>query len=332
MDYNLGRLEKVKLREVWTHEAINFTNWLSKEENLELLSQELGIENIKLKRTEAPAGNFNVDILAEEENTERNIIIENQLEVTNHDHLGKIITYASGHNAEIIIWIVKEVRDEHKQAIDWLNEHTNDKINFFAVKMELWKIGNSDPAPKFQIISKPNNWTKEIRKDSNRTEPTETKLLQLEFWNYFKDKYEEESILRFRNPRPQHWYSFAIGSGIAYMSYTASTRDNKIACEIYIPKEQGLFNELIEKKELIEKEIGKSLEWMELPEGKASRIKLSIEGDINNKEEWGRYVLWMKKTGERFLKVFSRYIPLAKESMNMKKEFLEEVGREDEEE
>lgn len=119
----LSKLDKVDLREVWKHEALDFTNWLAKPENLELLSAEIGID-ISLIQTEASVGNFNIDILAEEENTGRKIVIENQLESTDHDHLGKIITYASGFDTEIIVWIVKSVRDEHKQAIDWLNEHT----------------------------------------------------------------------------------------------------------------------------------------------------------------------------------------------------------------
>lgn len=137
----LSKLKKVDLREVWKHEALDFTNWLAKEENLELLSDEVGID-ISLIQTEASVGKFNVDILAEETNTDRKIVIENQLEATDHDHLGKIITYASGFDAEFIIWIVKSVRDEHKQAIDWLNEHTDQKINIFAIQMEVWQIGD----------------------------------------------------------------------------------------------------------------------------------------------------------------------------------------------
>lgn len=131
----LGKLKKIDLREAWKHEALDFTQWLAKDENLALLSEEIGVD-INLIETEANVGSFNVDILAEDSNG-RKIVIENQLESTNHDHLGKIITYASGYNAEIIIWIVKDVRNEHKQAIDWLNEHTDEKINFFAIKLEL---------------------------------------------------------------------------------------------------------------------------------------------------------------------------------------------------
>ncbi|MCG8321136.1 MAG: hypothetical protein MI921_16655 [Cytophagales bacterium] len=118
----LGKLEKIiDLRSVWEHEAKDFTNWLAREQNLDLLSNEIGV-NISLIKTEAETGDFSVDILAEEAETGKKIIIENQLERTNHDHLGKIITYASGYEAETVIWIVKEFRNEHKSAIDWLNE------------------------------------------------------------------------------------------------------------------------------------------------------------------------------------------------------------------
>jgi hypothetical protein len=113
----LAKLKQVDLRKVWQHEASDFTKWLANQENLSLLSDEIGIE-ISLIQTEANVGKFHVDILAEEENTGRKIVIENQLEPTNHDHLGKLITYAAGFDAEIIIWIVKDVRDEHKQAIE----------------------------------------------------------------------------------------------------------------------------------------------------------------------------------------------------------------------
>src|SRR5262249_15714013 len=123
----LGKLKKVELREGWKHEASNFTRWLAEEENLILLGDEIGFV-LKLVQVEAAVGSFNVDILAEEESTGRTIIIENQLEITNHDHLGKIITYASGYDAQVVVWVVKDVREEHRQAIDWLNEHTDESI------------------------------------------------------------------------------------------------------------------------------------------------------------------------------------------------------------
>ena len=306
---NLGKLKKVELRQAWNHEAHDFTQWLAKEENLELLSEEIGID-IKLIQTEANVGKFNVDILAEEENTGRKIIIENQLESTNHDHLGKLITYSSGHDAEISIWIVKDVRDEHIRAIDWLNEHTDDNVNFFLVKMELWQISDSPMAPKFQVISKPNDWAKAIKESlSMGREPTETKLLQLEFWNKFKEFAQNNNTkLRLKGTRPQHWYTVAIGSSIAHMSYTVNTREKQIGCEIYIPKEKNLFHELLKYKEEIEKALNLRIEWMELPSKNASRIKVTYSANIEDTNNWESYFSWMKDTGEKFQSVFGKYI------------------------
>lgn len=156
----LGKMKKIKdLRSVWKNEPKNFSKWLSEEENLNLLGNEIGVD-ITLDQLESRVGDFSVDILATEVDTNKKIIIENQLEDTNHDHLGKIITYASGKNAEIIIWIVKRAREEHRKAIEWLNDNIDAKISFFLVEIELWQIDNSPLAPHFNVIERPNDWAK----------------------------------------------------------------------------------------------------------------------------------------------------------------------------
>ena len=151
------------LRTVWPHEALDFTPWLSQDENITLLGDAVGLD-ITVEETESAVGDFNVDIFASETGTDRKIIIENQLEDTDHDHLGKLITYASGKSADVIIWIVKRAREEHKSAIEWLNNHTDDKIGFFLCEIKLYRIGSSVPAVKFEVIEKPNGWAKEIKK------------------------------------------------------------------------------------------------------------------------------------------------------------------------
>ena len=307
---NLGKLEQVNLRDYWKHEALDFTNWLAKEENLSLLSEEIGID-IVLKETEASVGKFNVDILAIEDNSDRLIVIENQLEQTDHDHLGKIITYASGFDAEVIIWIVKDVRDEHKQAVDWLNEHTNDKINFFAIKMELWKIDNSSPAPKFQIISKPNNWAKALKSSSRKpTRETKLSMLQLEFWTDFKSYLENNSsTLKTRKPYAQHWYDMSIGNSKAHLSLTIVSQKNVMTTGIYIPDNKEMYYKLEENKEKIESELNISFEWMELEGKKASRIILTRENiDIYKTDNWNEYFEWLKQNSENISKVFKKYI------------------------
>ena len=304
----LGKLEKVDLRNIWKHEASDFSSWLSKSENLSMLSDEIGMD-ITLIQTEASVGKFSVDILAEEEDTGRKVVIENQLELTNHDHLGKIITYASGFDAEIIIWIVKEVRDEHKQAVDWLNEHTDEKINIFAIEMEVWKIGGSLYAPKFKIVSKPNDWAKAIKKTTSQNELSDTKLLQLEFWNKFKEFAQEQNTnISLRKANPQHWFNISIGTSGAKISLTVNSQSDQIGCEIYISNDKDLFYELEKYKENIHKELGFSLDWMELPIKKASRIKLTTDGDISTSEEWNEYFQWCLSNAESFQKVFVKYI------------------------
>lgn len=306
----LSKLEKVDLREVWKHEALDFTNWLAKPENLELLSDEIGID-ISFIQTEASVGNFNVDILAEEENTGRKIVIENQLEATDHDHLGKIITYASGFDAEIIIWIVKSVRDEHKRAIDWLNEHTDENINIFAIQMEVWRIGESPYAPKFQIIAKPNDWAKAVKKTTSQTEVSDIKMLQFEFWSKFKEFVQDKNgSIRLRKVYPQHWYDVSFGFSNAHITLTVNSQSEQMTCEIYIPDSKQLFSALFENKEKIEKELSEELVWEELPHKKASRIKLINKGDFSSQENWEKYHLWMFEKVTSLQKVFSKYIKL----------------------
>ena len=303
----LSKLSKVELRDVWNHEAYDFTNWLAQQENLDALSEEIGID-IKLIKTEANVGKFNVDILAEEEASGRKIIVENQLENTNHDHLGKIITYASGYDAEIIIWIVRDVREEHKKAVDWLNEHTDENINFFLIKIELWKIEGSNPAPKFDIIVSPNEWAKAIKTSPASGEMTETNIKKLDFWKQFKNfVLQRDKKIRLQSPRAQHWYNVSAGSSDAHIGLTLNSRENLIGCEIYINRNKELFNFLKERKEEIEKEIGEKAEWIDAPV--ASRIVIKKEvSAIFNQDESENYFAWLYEKTILFQKVFGRYL------------------------
>lgn len=181
---NLAKLEEIKdLRTVWPNEASDFTPWLAEEENIEILASTLGIE-ITVGETESSVGDFNADIFGYETGTDRKVVIENQLEDSNHDHLGKLITYASGKSASVIIWLVKRAREEHRAAIEWLNNHTDDDMGFFLCEIKLYRIGNSAPAVKFEIIEKPNVWAKEAKK----SEPVSLSQQQRhDYWEAFQD-------------------------------------------------------------------------------------------------------------------------------------------------
>lgn len=289
----------------WSHEAADFTNWLAEEENLRILSDAIGVE-MRLIQTEASVGKFNADILAQEEGTENKIIIENQLEDSDHNHLGKVITYASGFDARMAIWIVKEAREEHRQAIDWLNEHTDEETAFFLLQIELWQIGDSPLAPKFEVISKPNDWAKTVKQSVSSGATTEIKTRQLEFWEQFKSFARSRgSSLRIQKPSPQHWLDITVGSSLAHISLTLNSIEEAIRTELYITNTKELYRFLEHKKEEIENSLGERAEWMELPGKKASRIKVEISGSIDNTEQWEGYFDWLLKSSEQFHKVFS---------------------------
>lgn len=311
MTLKLGKLKKVDLREYWKHEALDFTRWLAQPENLEELGNEIGVD-ITLIQTEAGVGRFSADILAQEETTGRKIVIENQLETTDHSHLGQILTYAAGIEAEYIVWIVREARDEHKQAVDWLNEHTDEKLNFFLIRIELWQIGDSNPAPKFVIVSRPNDWTKSIRgTTSEQTALSETKLLQLDFWQQLHDFAANQSPpLRLRTPRAQHWYDVAIGRSDCHVALTALITENQIGCEIYIPNSKALFHAFHSNQTAIEAALGiTGLLWQELPEKKASRIRAFLPFDFAHQPRDVAFK-WLFETTQKFKAVFAKPWPM----------------------
>lgn len=287
----LGKLEQITdLRSIWKNEATDFTPWLAKEENLTTLGDAIGID-IVLEETESSVGDFSVDLYASEEGTERKIVIENQLEETNHDHLGKIITYASGKNAEVIIWIVKKARDEHKQAIEWLNQHTDDKFAFFLIEIELWKINDSEPAPKFNIVERPNDWAKAMRKSGNLSE---IENLKLSFWQNFNANASENAEFsknfKQRKPQPQHWYDLSVGSSAYHISLTVNTQKNEIAAGIYIDNDKTIYEKLREKKSLLETIIGDNIEWKDAK--KSSRLFVTKSFDISKTDNWSDAFNW----------------------------------------
>lgn len=303
----LGKLSKTDLREIWKNEEYDFSAWLAEEGNLSLLSDELGI-SIKLIEKEAGVGKYSLDILAEEEGTGHKIVIENQLENTDHDHLGKIITYAAGHDAKIIIWIFKDIREEHRSAIDWLNDNTGDDILFFAVKLEVWKINDSEPAPKFQIICQPNEWKKVVKHSSESKDLGQTELKKLDFWTNLKVYASENKVTLFRQtPSPQHWYNVSIGSSDAHIALTINTREGALGCELYIDNNKPLFEYLKTKASQLEEQLNGKLEWIEAK--KACRIVLRKENvDLDDEKNINNLFDWMIEKATVFHKVFSSIV------------------------
>lgn len=287
----LGQIKRINdLRSVWHHEAKDFSKWLAQENNLLQLSEAIGID-IVLEELESSVGNFNVDLYAIEEGTDRKIIIENQLEDTNHDHLGKLITYASGKGAEVIIWIVKRARDEHRQAIEWLNQNTGVKIGFFLVEIELWQIDDSAIAPKFNVVESPNDWAKQMKNADNLSD---TKRLQLNFWQQLAETIKSNEVYAKefspQKPRPQHWYNLSIGSSY-HISLTVNTQKNRLGAEIYISDDKEKFAMFKSYAPQIENMIGSKVEWREAT--KATRIITLHSYNISNESQWTDAFEWL---------------------------------------
>lgn len=310
MSEQLSKLQKVDLREVWKDEARDFTPWLALPENLAILGEAIGVVDIRSIRTEAGVGEFSVDILAEEEGSNKKIIIENQLERTNHKHLGQIITYAAGKDAKIIVWVVKEVQEDHQRAVEWLNEHIDESIGFFLVRIELWKIDNSKPAPQFDIVVSPNEWAKAAKDnvDLENEAYSETKLQQLDFWGEFKEYVaRKDNTIRLRKPHPQHWYDVSIGISGVHISWTLHKRENWIGCGIYISKNKKLFYFLQTRKEEIEKIIGEKAEWIDAKIDSRVIIKNAVI-DVFDQANSEQYFEWLYQKMILLKSAFIRHI------------------------
>lgn len=302
----LGKMTRITdLRSVWPHEANDFTKWLAKEENLALLSDAIDIE-IELEERESSVGSFNVDIYAKEVGTNRRVIIENQLEDTNHDHLGKLITYASGKGAEVIVWIVKRARDEHRQAIEWLNQHTDSNIGFFLLEIELWQIGDSMKAPRFNIVEKPNDWTKTMKTIDGLSN---TDLLKLEFWSGFNDAMSNNNEFshhfRMRKALAQHWYDLSIGSSAYHIGLTINTQKQSIGAEIYISDDKELFEHFKQYKDEIAAMLDSEVEWREAK--KACRFFISTDINPKNQEAWPKAYNWFLEKAIIYKEIANKY-------------------------
>lgn len=303
----LEKLQKIDdLRLIWKHEARDFSKWLAQEENLKELSAAIGI-SIELDELESAVGSFSVDLFATEEGTSRKIIIENQLGDTDHDHLGKVITYAAGKSADVIIWIVKRARDEHRQAIEWLNQRTDENVGFFLIEIELWKIGNSLPAPKFNVVEKPNDWTKALKAAEGLSD---TKKLQYEFWQAFSEyafqKPEFNTQFSRRKAQPQHWYDLSVGSSEYHISLTANTQKKKLGVEIYINNNKELYAKLLLSKVQIEQFLSMKLEWREAD--KACRMLMLCDGDIKaGAVAWNAHFYWFCATALQFKEMINKF-------------------------
>jgi hypothetical protein len=311
----LGTLEKVSLREAWLSESADFTPWLAQSGNLALLGKTIGIQ-LSPECQEKEVGPFRADILCRDLDSDDWVLIENQLERTDHSHLGQLLTYASGLNAVTIVWVAAEFTDEHRAALDWLNEHTAEGINFFGLEVELWRIGDSPVAPKFNIISQPNEWSRRIAV----TKVNDLGKLQLRFWTAFKEYLESKaSSLQTSKPAPKNWMTHALGrprfylsSAISTWSFETNTPNREIRAELVMngPSAKREFYALENQKAAIEKALGFPLTWRN-PENKAMcRLYTREETDFLDEQLWQEQYEWLRQRLETMRRVF---VPIARD-------------------
>ncbi len=286
----LGKLQKIEIRKVWPKEDANFTPWLAQEDNIALLGEELNIE-LEVQAQEQYVGPFRADILCKDTANGDFVLIENQFGKTDHTHLGQIMTYAAGLKAVTIIWIAEKFVDEHRAALDWLNNITDETVEFFGIEIELYTIGNSAPAPMFNIVCKPNDWSKSIKRNPNPGNLTDTKILQQEYWQALKDfAISKKAPFRMQKPQPQHWTSITIGKSNIFVSVLANTRDKCLAVHLDVIGNDSLENfrklrKLCESDSYVS--LSKDLKWNENEGRKQHQVKLSLNHlDPNDKSSW----------------------------------------------
>lgn len=281
---------RVPLRELWKKEHKDFTKWLEK--NIEYLSDILDFDLTVLKREEK-VGPFKVDLYAEDALGGK-VIIENQLEKTDHEHLGKVITYLTNMEASTAIWIAGEPVDEHVNAVEWLNQNSPDNISFYLVKVEAYKIGSQPlAAPLFTVVKRP---TKEIRQlGAEKKEYAQRHILRKEFWTELLEKAKEKTDLH-SNVSPSIYSWVAAGAGKAGIIYSYVITYRYAGVEIYLDRGKEFeepninkirFDQLYKHKEEIEKDFNGKLDWERLENRRACRISVKFKNvGLNDKDKW----------------------------------------------
>lgn len=248
--------------------------------------------DLELIDTESSVGSFSVDIFARESGTDRKVVVENQLEDTNHDHLGKIITYAAGKNADAVIWVVAHARDEHRQAVEWLNAHTDDGCSFFLVEIEAWRIGDSSVAPRFNVVESPNEWA---RVEKAKSGLTPIRRLQLDYWQAFRDaalsNFEFSKSMRPQKARPQHWMTVHIGSSRYSLSPQILVQQCKVGIEVTVIEDREFGKIVFEHQGELEEILG--VKAVPYDASRTCGLRFYEQGwDLNDRDRWSEYIAW----------------------------------------
>ncbi|MEU0314608.1 DUF4268 domain-containing protein [Nocardioides sp. NPDC006273] len=300
----MSRLRVIPVREVWKHEAYDFTQWML--QNADVLADVLGME-LELTAAEHPVGGFSLDLIGREVGTGNVVIVENQLEQTDHGHLGQIMTYAGGTDPQTIVWCAPSFRDEHRAALDWLNERTDENTRFFGVEITAVQIDDSRPAPHFKLVAQPNDWTKQVHAETSAIPTTEREVAYQEFW--------AEMLRRIRQQHPDwtrsvkapkaSWMTMPYGSSIAWYSFVFTRTGPRV--ELYFGSSDAeesrlAFERVAANREQIDADFGAPVSYDPLPTKKACRLYVDRPdgGDVTEEATHEALMDWFLSTMDRF--------------------------------
>jgi hypothetical protein len=306
MQQRLGTLASVDVRSHWANEAAEFTPWLAEATDIAKLGEAIGLE-LEVEHTEVAVGPFAADILARVSATGGYVVIENQLSKTDHDHLGKAITYAAVLGAKTVVWVAPNLTEEHRKALDWLNDNSSDDLSFYGVQLELWSIDGSAPAVRFNVVCRPADMVRHVAAVAHG-EISESKKLQFEWWSAFRDALlAKKAVPSAQSPRPQFWYDVALGRTGIHISATANTFDKRIGLRVYMMGRFGAASalaQLLEQRAQIESEIGTPLVWDPNPTASDKVIATHLDADLTRRDKWPEYLEWLVNMTIKFRRVF----------------------------
>ena len=312
---DFGALERLDPRKYFPNEATDFTPWLAG--SISLLGSALGLD-LEVVSTEHAVGSFSADIVCRDTADGSSVVVENQLDRTDHDHLGKLLTYAAGiEDVRSVVWIAPRFTEEHRAALDWLNGVTDDSTRFFGVEFEVWRIGTSPPAPRFNLIAKPNEWSKTVKTATSSGPLSERKLDQLEFWTAFRQHLSESnSPVSVTKAVPETWVNAALGRSGIHISVTISDWDlaentqadagvNRIEVVMGDGNAAAFFSQLQSQREMIENRLGDHVVWYEPANAQVRKVFVQTAAPpIAERDAWSSQFEWLREHLETFDKLF----------------------------
>ncbi|MFN9237669.1 MAG: DUF4268 domain-containing protein [Planctomyces sp.] len=310
----LGRLSRVELRKAWEKEDGDFTPWLALPENIGLLGEAIGLD-LEVAAVEQAVGDFRADILCRDTASQSLVLIENQLERTDNRHLGQLITYAAGLQASSIVWVASRIRNEHRAALDWLNEHTAEQFSFFGLEVELWQIEKSKIAPKFNVVCKPNDWSRTITavgQHGGAVVLSGSQQLQLDYWTGFREYLEEHAErITPTKAHPQGFMDFSLGRSGIWLAASIRVRMKGITALVVLGSQhaESHFRQLEKQRLRFDGKFGEPLEWRPLPERKHKHILIRLEdADPEDRKDWPRQHEWLRAKLDKLHETFSEAI------------------------